>query len=1125
MLCLDDGTLVLAATDLTNHLACPHLTQQRLAIARGERGKPRPVDDPHADLIRDRGEVHEQVQLKRLSTECGGHVDLSSDAHPYTREALEAGASQTRQAMREGALLIYQAQFFDGSWQGRADFLRRVPVPSNLGDYSYEVLDTKLARQLKPHVVHQLSLYNRLLGEAQGHHQSVAYAVLGDGQVEQVLLGPFAALHRHVVRRLEEIVAGDALPTYPEPVAHCAICPLSLECEQRRRADDHLSLVAFARRDQRDKLVDLGLATVKRLAEAPDALDSGPLGPNSYDLLHHQAALQVETRETQRLTRRHLLPADGTGYAKLPVPSLGDVFFDLEGDPYVGVDGGIEYLWGWWTRDGYECIWAQDKMTEKAALERFVDTVCAVRSRHPDMHVFHYAPHEASKLRSLSVEHATREERVDDLLRHDVLIDLYSVVRQGFQVGEESYSLKKLERHHAFRRLETTVREGGGSIVTYETWLQTGEPNLLEAIRAYNEEDCRSTLSLRDWLEDEMRPEAERQFAVDFRSLVPEDEPVIPEPAWLPEVNGLIGRLEHGLAADPAQDDAEQAERRLLAHLLLYHRRESKPEWWRHFELKDMTLVELERERDALSGLVRIADVDPIPYKRSLDYAFTFPPQEFKLDLGKVLDQQTGETHTLVAIEDERIYLRRGKDARPPTPSALIPGKPIDGGPLRSALVALARELADGGKPSQAGRSILRREPPQLRSGRLAPDADSLISATLGLGASNLAVQGPPGTGKTFLGARMVVAAIGAGMRVAVTAFSHAAIHNFLDMIEEHAAEIEFQFRAMYKGHGYSSRFGLVDSCDENKDAEGDFDLVAGTAWLFCRSEHRGRFGRLFIDEAGQFSLANALAVAPAAESIVMLGDPQQLPQVTKADHPGGAGASVLEHLLDGHSTMPLGRGVLLDVSWRMHPEVCAFVSERSYDGLLHSRAACANRRVAAPGALSGAGLRVRFVDHEGRSQASGEEAIVIAEHCRTLLAGGVVTEADGSVRELRPNDILVVAPYNLARRYIAEKVPVGVRVGTVDKFQGQEAPVVFFAMTCSSGEDVPRGLEFLFDRNRFNVAVSRAQCLAVVVVNPRLLDADCRTLAVMQLVDGACRLVEMAAPIVELEETRFRGQ
>src|SRR6266545_540537 len=234
MLRLDDGTLVLAAADLTNHLACAHLSQQRHAIARGERGKPRPVDDPHAALIRDHGEAHEREQLDRLSAECGGHVDLSSDVSPYTRKDLEAAAQQTAQAMREGTPLIYQAQFFDGRWQGRADFLRRLPGPSDLGKHAYEVLDTKLARQIKPQVVHQLSLYSRLLGDAQGYQPPFAYVVLGDGRTEQVVLGRYAALHRHVVRHVEAVLLGDPLSTYPEPVAHCAICALSFECETRR---------------------------------------------------------------------------------------------------------------------------------------------------------------------------------------------------------------------------------------------------------------------------------------------------------------------------------------------------------------------------------------------------------------------------------------------------------------------------------------------------------------------------------------------------------------------------------------------------------------------------------------------------------------------------------------------------------------------------------------------------------------------------------------------------------------------------------------------------------------------------------------------------------------------------
>jgi superfamily I DNA and/or RNA helicase len=256
---------------------------------------------------------------------------------------------------------------------------------------------------------------------------------------------------------------------------------------------------------------------------------------------------------------------------------------------------------------------------------------------------------------------------------------------------------------------------------------------------------------------------------------------------------------------------------------------------------------------------------------------------------------------------------------------------------------------------------------------------------------------------------------------------------------------------------------------------------------------------------------------------MVLLGDPQQLPQVTQGTHPEGSDASVLGHMLGDAITVPEGRGVLLDVTWRLHPDVCAFVSEHSYEGRLQSQAGCALRRVVADGRLSGSGLRAVFVEHAGCSQASVEEADAIADACRILLVGGRVFDEEGVGRDLEPEDILVVAPYNLARRCISDRVPEGVRVGTVDKFQGQEAPVVFFAMTCSSGEDVPRGLDFLFDRNRFNVAVSRAQCLAVVVMNEDLLDADARSLDTMHDIDGVCRFLEMAKPVRSVQASDMR--
>jgi len=1116
MFLLADGTLVLAATDLTNHLGCAHLTQQRLAVVRGERGKPRSASDPHGDLIREHGQRHEDEQLARLSAECGGHVNLSTPTSPYIREDLEAAATATADAMRNGAPLIYQAQFFDGRWQGRADFLRRIPLGSTVGEHAYEVLDTKLAKQIRPHVVHQLSLYNRLLTTVQGVDPGIAHLVLGDGSIAAIHLTRYAALHRRVVDNLEKVVAGPGRETYPEPVAHCAICSLADECRQRLVADDHLSLVAGARRDQRERLVDLGIPTVLQLAQATVITDHGPLGPERFDVLHHQADLQVQSRSSGLPTHRHLPPARAAGYALLPPPSRGDIFFDLEGDPYVG-EAGIEYLWGWWTADaGYECVWAHDAGAEKAAFEIFVDRVIELRAAHPDLHVFHYAPHELSKLRSLSVQHATRENEVDDILRSQIMVDLYAVVRQGMQVGEDSYSLKKLERHHQFTRMEKRVREGGGSIIAYEAWLDTGEPELLDAIRTYNEEDCLSTLSLRDWVLDTMRPAAEAQFQVNFDDYrEPEPKEDHGPPAWMPDALALIEPLTADLAAHWDDDTPDQAERRLLSHLLLYHHREGKPTWWRYFDLRGKPLAELLDERDAVAGLVPDPSRPPTPYKRSLDYFFSFPPQEFRLDRGDADDPTTGEGFNVVAVAEDHVVLRRGNTKPPPAPVALVDGTIIPVKVLRDALFDLARSLLAGDGRFDAARALLRREPPRLTSGRLGEDTDALVSATLGLDRAVLPVQGPPGTGKTFRGARMIVAALVAGRRVGITAQSHAVVQNLLRDVEKCAHEQGETFAGIYKGAGYASPHGLVEIADENDDVTHAHKLVAGTAWLFARDQHREAFNLLFIDEAGQFALADAVAVSLATQNVILLGDPQQLPQVTQADHPGGSGASVLEHLLNGASTIPPGDGVLLTETWRMHPDVCAFVSERSYDSRLHSRAACSSRRAdATTGALTGFGLRTLAVEHDGRSQASSEEAEAIAAACRHLLIGATVTDDNGTVRALVADDILIVAPYNLAVRCIRERVPDGVRVGTVDRFQGQQAPIVFCAMTCSAGEDVPRGVDFLFGAHRLNVAISRAQCLAVLVHSRRLLDVDCSSLAAMALVDGVCRLVEMAQPI-----------
>ena len=306
------------------------------------------------------------------------------------------------------------------------------------------------------------------------------------------------------------------------------------------------------------------------------------------------------------------------------------------------------------------------------------------------------------------------------------------------------------------------------------------------------------------------------------------------------------------------------------------------------------------------------------------------------------------------------------------------------------------------------------------------------------------------------------------GKRVGVSSTSHKAIHNLLREVEEVAAEAGVDFRGLKKSSGgadsvFTGRFDRASTGSNAGFADPEVQLVAGTAWLLCRPELDGTLDYLFVDEAGQVSLADALALGTAARTLVLLGDPVQLAQVTQAIHPAGSGVSVLEHLLGEHATIPEDRGLFLEHSFRMHPDVCRYISDAFYAGRLES--AAPERPCAA-----GTGLRWLAVEHEGNRTSSVEEAAAI--------------RAEIEARGLSPADVMVVAPYNMQVRLLARELP-GVRVGTVDKFQGQQAPVVFFSMATSSGAYAPRGIDFLMSRNRLNVAVSRAQCLAYLVCAP----------------------------------------
>ena len=1155
--------LILSATDVSAFLACRHLTTLELAAARGGPKRPH-FHDPGMEVLRQRGEEHEQKVLAGyraagLDVETiprAGRVDGEDPPDEQERAARRrAQAEATLAAMGAGRDVIYQACLFDGQWLGFPDFLRRVERPSALGAWSYEVVDAKLARSAKSGAVLQICAYSEMLERVQGIAPERMHLALGrptetsvEG-IESFRVTDFSAYFRSVKRRfLDSIEFGPS--TYPEPCEHCTLCDWSSVCEKRWREDDHLSLVAGITKKQRGALEDRGVTTLEALAELPTPVEPPlPVSSTALDKIRDQARIQLEGRRERRHKYELLVPGtnvtedgattlDRTGLLTLPEPSRGDLFFDIEGDPHAFEDG-LEYLLGWADEQGtFHGLWALTPEEERAQFELLIDMMMGRLSIWPDLHIYHYAPYEPTALKRLAARYATREVEVDRLLRGGVLVDLYRVVRQGLRASVESYSIKKLEPLYSFQRV-VDLRAASSALANFEAVLHMGSRDganaLLEEIEGYNRDDCLSTLRLRDWLEDR-RNELERML--NDRAMVdgelPRPAPPDPDAGEKTQeederVRALVNALTVDVPLDSAARSEDQQARWILAHLLSWHRRENKSVWWEYFRLRDMDDDELLQDPKPLAGLEY--EVEAGRVARSIIHRYRFPAQDFALRAGnKTRNPRTEKSAgEIVAVDEDAhtIDLKRGANSDVPHPRALIPFDFVPDEVLRKSLLRLADDVVGRGlhdAENRAAADLLLRRPPRAgqapgaplrEAGETALDAARRIVTRLDR--TVLPIQGPPGSGKTHIGARMIVSLIREGKRVGITATSHKVIVNLLKEVCETAAEQEIPFRGIQKAdeddayaHGSIERAEANARVDE-AFANAEVDVVAGTVWLWARPEMAGKVDVLFVDEAGQMSLANVLAASRAAASLVLLGDPRQLEQPQKGVHPPGTGASALEHLV-GSDTLAPERGLFLEETWRLHPDVCAFTSELYYQGRLRSRDELERQVVEGPDPFRGTGLRFMPVEHEGNTSESEEEVRVVAELVDQLLRGeSSWTDAHGLRKPIRPQDVLVVAPYNAHVNALRAALPAGVSIGTVDKFQGQEAPIVIYSTATSTAEDAPRGMTFLYSPNRLNVATSRARCLAIWVGSPALLAPDCGSVEQMGLANGFARFGEMA--------------
>jgi uncharacterized protein len=1113
---------LLTPSKITAWLECAHFLSLRNRLDAGTiMVTPAPMGSL-ADLLIEKGTEHERRCLLDLENE-GKSVYQVPGRNPD--ESFEEWVQRIGNPLARGYDVIYQMPFVNEGIRGIADFLVRVDEPE-AGYANYEPIDAKLARaEGKPGHVLQLCFYTDAIENLTGRAPRQMHLWLGSGDQESLLVEQFRPYWRRLRRQLSALLQRELIEgTRPEPCDHCDYCEFKERCEAEWRTQDSLVYVANIRTPERAALEHEGVRTVVELSERREPVEQ--VHDENLQRLVRQATLQVSSRAKPEeppvfeLIEPSDDPVFGHGFSLMPEPDDGDIFFDFEGHPFWTAEHDLFFLSGLYLKDGrgnwsYDDRWAHDLDQQRLMIKELVEFFAERRKSFPDMHVYHYNHTERSSLERLTAGTET-ESLLSSLVATGFFVDLFIVSRNALLVGTESYGLKYLERLTGFTR-SGGIEQGAGAVVEYEKYMKTGSQQLLDDIASYNKDDVVATMALRDWL-------------------------VGVRPADLAWREAVLEREETELDTDELVEglqrfDADGPEH-LLGDLLNYWRRERSANLTPKFAEAASDFASLYGDRDFIANL-RFLGFEDVEGKGGVvvrNAIFTWPEQvvdsAFRIKKSVLytgVGVQCGFGY-LPSIDLEKREMRMRWKQFQEEAGGMPLVVTIDDyvGPQQKpgVLVHLAEQIlgADpGDSPSRVSMSLLARERPRFTTGHGPVDGvfsdhlDETLKWVGHLDESYVAIQGPPGTGKTYSGSHIIYELIMAGKRVGITAMSHSVIDNLLEATYGVFAEKGQLAHLKALRRDAKPKVGALEGVRYEKSGTGPesdtYNLIGGTTWLWSRASMRPYpVDYLVIDEAGQLALADAVASANAARNLILLGDPLQLAQVSQAEHPDGSGASVLEHVLGEHATIPSTEGVFIAETRRMHPDICAFISSQIYERRLTSHSSCAQQSTE-----FGTGLRWLEAHHSQCSTESVEEADLVARQISSMLGTKWINQ-HGKSNALTADDFMVVAPYNDQVRVLRqtfERTPglEGVQVGTVDKFQGREAPVVFFTMTTSSGEDMPRGPEFLFSRNRLNVAVSRARCLAFLVCTEDLLNSRARTIEEMRLIGTLSAFVEQSQP------------
>ena len=1097
------------------------------------------------DLRFKKGFKHEKEYFKSLKNKYKKIIDIKSLELPRDEKI-----KKTLESIHEGYEIIYNGHLDDGKWSGEFDFLEiNKNLKSNLGNYSYEILDAKNTSKIKPDHVFQLSVYSDLLEKVQGIRPLKSHIILKGMIKNSVSSDSVFDFYKLNKKKYENFIEYGIKDAKSEKCSHCKLCEWQDECKNNWLKNDSLNIIPDIRKDTKKKLIKNNIHTVELLSKQKISKKIEGINPDilqKFILISQLIKKEQKTRIPQYLPKDIDDPNYVGGFKLLPKPSENDLFFDIESVKDYVVDDGLEYLFGIFYEENstkiFKTLWAHSKKEEKNNLIKFFDFTEKHFTKYPDAKIYHYGPYEITAFTKLVSLHNVCDKNMVSYLREGRFIDLLPIVKQSI-LTTEGYSIKDLEKYYNFQRTGD-VRKAVQSEEYYIEWLETQDQKYLDQIESYNKQDCHSTFELRKWLLS-IKPENIPWFEDYYeKTSLKKNYPVSEKKE---DPYDKIIRYEK-IIHDAEIKDKEL--KKLIKDILGFYIREDKPGWRRYFERKFLTHDDLIEDTECIAKMRRTGE--KVPEKSSYIFKYEYDQQEFKFKVGdsvciannSAVGEQYDRAGEILEIDRGKkvIKIKRGKKYGDlPDLLSIGPKGPLTTGNLQASTYRFIDSVIENKKKYNALKDILTKQKTRIKGIKQQEKiikthnyTKEIPNIILNLDNSYIYIQGPPGTGKTFQAANAIIELLKNKKKVGVTANSHKVIHNLLNRIETFAKKINLKISGLKMGKkdDANSFFDgeYIKTSKDDRDYmsalnNDDGFIFAGTKYHFSNEYYVMNYSRengelkkdpqekldyLFIDEAGQLSVADLIVLGQTAKNIILIGDQNQLGQPTEGKHPGDSGKSILEFLLGDLETVSEDRGIFLDTTYRMTPSINEFISNNFYDGRLKCDENNKNRKILFKknSIIQSDGIYYLEMDHEGNSQTSEEESLIVKKLINEFIGLDFI-EKDGTKRKLELKDILVITPYNAQTNLILSKVDKDTRVGTIDRFQGQEAPITIISMTSSDTDSMPRNREFFFNKNRLNVAISRSQCVSIILFNPNLLDVYPTTEEQLKLFNNFCKILK----------------